>query len=78
MFLLNSPFVLEQARAFAQRAEQDAPERDSRIARMFQVAFGRPPIAAELRSSQSFLEAGGTWPDFAQVLLLANEFDFVD
>jgi hypothetical protein len=78
MFLLNSPFVLEQARAFAQRAEHDAPDRDSRIAGMFQLAFGRPPSAAELRSSQSFLESGGTWPDLAQVLLLSNEFDFVD
>ena len=79
MFLLNSPFVLEQARAFSQRAEQDGTaDRDGRIARMFQLAYGRSPSDQELGSSQSFLDAGGSWPDFAQVLLLSNEFSFVD
>ncbi len=57
-------FVLEQARAFAQRAEQGGPEqREQRIARMFQLALGRPASAEELRSAKSFLDAGGSWPE---------------
>jgi hypothetical protein len=79
LFLLNSPFVVEQAKALAQRAEQGgAAPRDDRIARMFELSLGRMPSATELQSAQSFLDAGGSWPDFAQVLLLSNEFSCVD
>ncbi len=77
LFLLNNPLVLEQATALAERTEA-ATDSEARIARMFELALGRPANADELRSGKAFLAAGGSWPDFAQVLLLSNEFIFVD
>jgi mono/diheme cytochrome c family protein len=81
LFLLNDPLVVEQAAALAERTSAapgaaDLPEQ--RIVRMFQLALGRQPSAEEMRSAKSFVAAGGSWPDFAQVMLLSNEIIFVD
>ncbi len=79
LFLLNGPMVLAQARAFSERADVAAlDDRDRRIARMFELACGRQPQAGELESVRAFLISGGSWADFAQVLLASNEFSFVD
>ncbi len=79
LFLLNSPLVIEQAKALAGRiAASETSQPDERIASMFRLALGRQPSADEVRSAKAFLAAGGSWPDFAQVLLLSNEFIFVD
>ena len=79
LFLLNGPLVLQQATALAERTRRPRQSQpDERIARMFQLALGRQPSADEMRSAKSFLDAGGSWPDFAQVMLLSNEFSFVD
>jgi hypothetical protein len=56
--LLNGEFVLEQARAFAQRVEREAgPEPAARIERAWRLALGRGPSPAELASATRFLEA---------------------
>ncbi len=83
LFLRNSPFVIEQARAFAARAG------NLDIIALFRLAYGRDPSADELALLQQFLReaeqdsrpAGGSlspWEQLAQVLLLSNEFQFVD
>jgi hypothetical protein len=85
--LLNSPLVVAQAAALAERSApaaataatetlESTPEQ--RISRMFQLALGRLPSADEIRSAKAFVAAGGRWVDFAQVMLLSNEFIFVD
>ena len=50
LFLMNHPFVLEQARHAARRLLAE-PGRDDpgRIDRAYRLALGRPPTAAELR-----------------------------
>ncbi|HTU26235.1 MAG TPA: DUF1553 domain-containing protein [Pirellulales bacterium] len=82
LFLLNNPLVVAQAAALAERTAasgaQETPATDERIVAIFRLALGRLPSADEMRSAESFLAAGGAWPDFAQVLLLSNEFIFVD
>ncbi len=87
LFLMNSPFVLEQAKHFAARADVIALTKDEeRIDRMHWIAYGRPAEAEEIALGLKFLatvkeEAGkklSAWEQYAQVLLLANEFAFMD
>jgi hypothetical protein len=85
LFLMNSPFVIDQAKAFAARpdvAKLTKPE--ERIDRMHRLAYGRAAEADEIALAKKFLAAAKAtdkltpWEQYAQVLLLANEFAFVD
>jgi hypothetical protein len=87
LFLMNSPFVIEQAKHFAERADVISLAKDEeRIDRMHRVAYGRPAEAEEIALGLKFLAAAkedagkklSGWEQYAQVLLLANEFAFVD
>jgi hypothetical protein len=87
LFLMNSPFAIEQARAFAARADVAGQKSDAeRIDRMHRLAYGRPAEAEEIELGVNFIrtaaadKSGGltAWEQYAQVLLLANEMAFVD
>ena len=85
LFLLNSPFVQEQAKALAARRElTDAPTTRAKVIALYRVALGRDPtkdeaaLAAEFVGDDDAKSAFGRWPQLAQVLLLCNEFAFVD
>jgi hypothetical protein len=89
LFVLNSPFMQQQARALARRLTADPAESDSsRIGRAFALLFGRPPRAAEMTLALEFLSGGAQqsplsealerWELYAQALLGTNEFTFVD
>ena len=44
LFSMNSPFVIEQARALAARPEvRTMPEQDARIAALYQIVLARSP-----------------------------------
>src|SRR5262249_17517206 len=82
LFLLNHPFVLDCARNLAARPEV-AGEKDfgRKLAALYRLAFGRAPTNGEVTLGGEFL--GGTiespgWARYAQGLLIANEFAFVD
>ncbi len=58
LFLLNSPFVREQSKHFAQRLlSDDKLSTDQRIAEAHRLAFGRTASAAELQQGREFLAA---------------------
>ncbi len=87
LFLLNSPFAVEQAKAFVARAEvAGVTDPAARVQAMYRLAFGRDADADEVRLGVGFVQAVGgkiekgltAWQQYAQVLLLANEFAFVD
>ena len=87
LFLMNNPFVVEAARALIARPDVAAAEGPGqRIERLYRVLFGRAPEPDEVRLGLKFVERGpneqptslGTWQQYAQVLLLSNEFAFVD
>ena len=93
LFLMNSPFVTEQAKALATRPEVIAAKTtDAKIAALYRVALGRSPSPAELSAGREFVAESdhwaerfaearrpfGAWPQYAQVLLLSNEFAFID
>jgi hypothetical protein len=91
LFLLNSSFVLEQVRRFAHRPDVSAAAArpEERIQQFYRLAYGRAADPEEVRLGLRFLEeaarlpaANGSgldpWERYAQVLLLANEFVYVD
>jgi hypothetical protein len=90
LFLMNSPFAIEQARAIAGLPAVAAADDDQqRVQAMYRAVLARLPSPQELAVAQQFVgsvgEAGSDqesrldrWEQFAQLLLLTNEFMFVD
>jgi len=89
LFVLNSPFMVRNAKALAARLLAGPDKDDSaRIRRAFVLVFGRPATARELQLGLDYLRApepaGGTriglsrWEQYAQVLLGTDEFLYVD
>jgi hypothetical protein len=86
LFLMNSPFVLEQAEHLARSlgAVEAAKDPDARIRELYARVYGRSPEPEELGLGRRFVEErgggpqGGAWAEYAQALVLANEFAYVD
>jgi len=85
LFLMNSPFVIQQARNLAERTEiQCVPNGPARIQALYRVVLQREPTSAEMHLGQEFINtqpASSEFPAlarYAQVLLLSNEVMFVD
>ena len=88
LFLLNSRFLREQSKSFAERLQAEPPQAgapasdDERIHRAHQLAFSRPASAAELVEARQFLQAVqqqtnnplAAWQSYCQTLLCQNEF----
>lgn len=72
--LLNSPFVVGRAEAFAQRIKSEAgSELESQIVHAFQLAFGRKLEPPELRQSAELCNQHGL-SALCRALLNTNEF----
>src|SRR5262249_40486309 len=92
LFLMNSPFVIEQARHLVERADvQGQTEGEERIGYLYRLLYGRPAEPDEVALGLRFVaeavkqEGDGkgaksltAWQKYAQALLLSNEFAFVD
>ena len=84
--LMNSPFVIEQARKLVQREEiVRAKSEREKIESLHQLVWQRPSQSSEVRQAEQFLAlqpADKTTlspiEKYAQVLLLSNELMFVD
>jgi hypothetical protein len=82
LFLMNHPFVVECTRRVAGRPEiSGQKDFDRKVAAIYRLLYGRAPTAAEVSLAKDFL--GGevespAWARYAQGLLMANEFAFVD
>jgi len=82
LFLMNGDLTFEVASRLLRRPEiastNDLP---IRVRKLFQICFQRLPTDAEQQAARQFLSDAPTperWTAFAQSLLLANEFAFVD
>ena len=86
LFMLNSPFVVEQARSLVQREEvKRAKNRAEEIDALYRLAMQRPAERREIKLAEKFLAAQprtdatlSPLVKYAQVLLLSNELSFVD
>jgi hypothetical protein len=89
LFGLNSPFVIEQAKAIAARVEvKDAASDELRVAALYRLIMARKPSADEVAAALGFVHAQrvkgedasklSAWEQYAQVLLQTNEVMFLD
>lgn len=88
LFLMNDPFVHEQARALAARLLKEQGDDAARIDRAFVLLFGRPPSAEETMQSREYVARvaerlrgepaqRAAWESFARSLFMSNEFVYV-
>ena len=89
LFVLNSPFVVESAKALAARVQKDAAADPERVTRLFALAVGRPATTEESAVALDFLKATdppadqanvrlSRWERLCQAVLAGNEFMYVD
>ncbi len=90
LFVLNSEFMIGQARALAATlAAEKAADDAVRITSAYRRIFGRTPTPDEQHWAAEFLAAAATetgksdvklspWEQYVQALLSTNEFTFVD
>ena len=84
LFVMNSAFIIEQARKLAHRLQQSAVTDPKRIRNAYALLFARDPEPDEIKLAEAFLhqpanDAGMTaWEQFAQALLATNEMTDVD
>ncbi len=94
LYLLNSPFVLEQARAFAKRLLSASGDDADRIRLAIEAAHTQAPSAAETADLLAFLSSYNqklaalpqppgereltSWAGLARVLLTGNAFLYID
>jgi hypothetical protein len=89
LFLMNSPFVIEQVREMTQRSEvKSARTSAEKIEALYRVVFQREPMRGEVQLGKEFLNAKpsgliGTnslsaFEKYGQALLLSNEVTFID
>jgi hypothetical protein len=87
LFVLNSPFVIGQAKALAARVTAEGSDDTRRVRRAYLLAYGRPATDAEVALALRYLggkddpaekNALTRWERYAQALLAANEFLYVD
>lgn len=87
LYLMNHPFAVEQAQRLVAREElQRLSAAEERIVWLYQTLYARLPDADETETGRRFIEQATTsdadkldpWARYAQVLLMSNEFTFVD
>ena len=85
LFAFNSPLMQDVATEFARRIVAVAPSDPvAQLQWAWREAYQREPTEAEQRAVVEFLQQSGTdqvlarWQELAQVVLMSNEFTFVD
>lgn len=85
LFVMNSDFMTQRAKAFSQRIQDHTQDEQSRIEFAYRTAFGRVPDDDELSAGLEFIQLPmiegdklTSWEQYALVMLGSNEFMFVD
>ena len=74
--LLNSRFVMQQAQLLVERLDREAATPEAKVELAWQLCFGRPAEAEEVKASLAFVH-DADWQQFARALLNSNEFVFI-
>jgi hypothetical protein len=84
LFMLNSPFMLCEAKALATQLTASAARNDkARVRQAYRRLFGREPERIEVKLALDFLRKPPApemtrWEQYAQLLLASNEMLYVD
>jgi hypothetical protein len=80
LFMMNSPFMIDRAKAFATRLSREAKNDQDRIERAYRLLYSRGPTKDEREIGVEFLRLPASssdrlsaWEQYAQVLLSAGE-----
>ncbi|MDR3637168.1 MAG: DUF1553 domain-containing protein, partial [Isosphaeraceae bacterium] len=83
LFLLNHPFVIDQARQAARRLlAENRPDDETRLVRIYRLALGRAPTDGERRiglafvSSRAGTDSEETWSLLVQALFASIDFRY--
>ena len=78
LFLMNSPFMAAQAGALIKFSEEMTAGQ-ARVRAIYQRIFQRDPLKEEVADAMHFVDGNPkAWQQFTQVLLMSNEFRFID
>jgi hypothetical protein len=84
LFMMNSPFMIDRAKALAKRLEGEAKTDEEKISRAYQLLFSRDPTASEASLGSEYIKLQpssdqklSNWEQYAQVLLSSNEFMYI-
>jgi mono/diheme cytochrome c family protein len=88
MFMLNSKFILQQAKHLVTAAQYSANATpDQKIRKLYQTVFQRQPSTREIEIGTDYIRNSppnpeaknlSPWERYAQILLCSNEFEFID
>ncbi|MFL5242948.1 MAG: DUF1553 domain-containing protein [Gemmataceae bacterium] len=94
LYLMNNPFIKDQAETLAKKLIAATAEEPRRIERLIELAWGRPPVPTEVQKAVAYVneykkEVAKTgvshdkreleaWTSYARIVLTANEFFYVD
>ncbi len=84
LFMMNSRFMLDRARALADRLQKTENGQPGPVERAYFLLYGRLPTERELQTANSYLQSQSSpdgelnrWQQYCQVLLSSNEFMFI-
>lgn len=89
LFIINSPFVIEQSKLLAKRIQAYSKSESENINAAYKILFSRQPSPNELELAMYFLHGNeensekpsnkmDRWERLAQALLASNEFMYID
>lgn len=79
LFFMNSPFVIDQSKALADRVTSSAASKDERITAAYRFVLQRDPTREERKLALEFIDKNpNPWPAYVQVLLSSNEFTYLN
>jgi len=89
LFIINSPFVIEQSKALAKRIQNFSKSDSENINHCYQLLFSRKASPDELKLALLFLQSKidgaqksldkmDRWEMLAQAFLASNEFMYID
>ena len=84
LFMLNSPFMVDRAKALTKRVEADFEKNTGSIDAVYRLIHGRSPSEEEIRAAETFLDQSdgmqsdlSPWELYCQALLASNEFMYI-
>lgn len=85
LFVLNSDFIIDQAKAFAKRVTGEYDGVPEQVEFAYRLVFGRSPSKAESQVAQAYLSIEkekddklSRWEQYCQALLASNELMYLD
>lgn len=88
LFVLNSEFMIGNARALAERVQNESADDEQRIRFAYELLYSREPSDAEIAVGKQYVAGEDTagddeetlsrWERYAHALLAGNEFLYVD